>query len=74
MIRRKGISFNVWLSKDDSSRKSRSGIETSTLNRNVKLKVLKFLPESFDDLLTNNVAVPLAKLWVVSDCEIVYNC
>ena len=74
MIRRKGISLNVWLSKYDSSRKSRSGIETSTLNRNEKLKVLKFLLESFDDLLPNNVAVPLAKLWVVSDCEIVYNC
>ena len=44
------------------------------VNRNEKFKVLKFLPESFDDLLPNNVAVPLAKLWVVSDCEIVYDC
>ena len=61
-IRKSGVSFNVWLSKE-GTRQSRSGLEMTSLNRNEKLKVMNSLPECFDDLLPSNTAIPLKTLW-----------
>ena len=61
-IRKSGVSFNVWLSKE-GTRQSRSGLEMTSLNRNEKLKVMNSLPDCFDDLLPSNTAVPLKTLW-----------
>ena len=63
-VRRLGISFNVWMCEDKQS-KSRSAFEMTALNRNERLKILKNFPVLFDKILPQNVAVPLAKLWVV---------
>ncbi len=46
-----GISFSVWLSQEGNGKQSRSGLELTPLNRNKKMKVLKNLPEFFDELL-----------------------
>ena len=61
-IRRSGVSFNVWLSKE-GTRQSRSGLEMTSLNRNEKLKVMNSLPDCFDDFLPSDTAVSLKTLW-----------
>ena len=63
-VRRLGISFNVWMCEDKQS-KSKSAFEMTALNRNERLKILKNFPVQFYKTLPQNVAVPLAKLWVV---------
>ena len=61
-IRKCGVSFNVWMSKE-GGRQSRSGMEMTSLNRNEKLKVMYSLSDCFDDLLPIETAVPVTKLW-----------
>ncbi len=61
-IRRSGVSFNVWLSKEDT-RQSRSGLEMTSLNTNEKLKVMNSLPDCFDDFLPSDTAISLKTLW-----------
>ncbi len=64
-IRSFGITFDVWLAEEVTGKeRTRSGLKTTALNRNERLKMFKSLPEYFDELLPNNVAVLLAKLWV----------
>ena len=65
-IRKMGISFSVWLSQEGNGRQSRSGLKLTPLNRNEKMKVLKNLPEFFDELLEAEQSAQLAKLWIVS--------
>ena len=61
-IRKCGVSFNVWMSKE-GGRQSRSGMEMTSLNRNEKLKVMYSLSDCFDDLLPIETAVPVTKPW-----------
>ena len=65
-IRKMGISFSLWLSQEGNGKQSRSGLELTPLNRNEKMKVLKNLPEFFDELLEAEQSAQLAKLWIVS--------
>ena len=64
-IRKMGISFSVWLSQEGNGKQSRSGLELTPLNRNEKRKVLKNLPEFFDEFLKAEQSAQLAKLWIV---------
>ena len=64
LVRGLGISFNVWLCDNN---KSNTVFEFTALNRNARLKVLKGLPQHFDELLSDELAGPLAKLWGVSN-------
>ena len=57
----------MWLSQEGNGKQSRSGLEITPLNRNEKMKVLKNLPEFFDELLeADEQSAKLAKLWIVS--------
>jgi hypothetical protein len=56
------INFSVWLT--ENSPNSRSCFEFTAINRNERLKVIKGLPQYFDELLSLQVAPSLAKLWM----------
>ena len=58
-----GITFSVWMCENN---KSNTAFEFTPLNRNERLKVLQSLPQYFDELLSDELAGPLAKLWGVS--------
>ena len=66
-IRSFGINFSVWLISEGSQiSNSRSSFEFTAINRYERLKVLKRLPQSFDELISSEIATSLAKLWIVS--------
>ncbi len=63
-IRKISTSFGVWLSQEGNGKQSRSGLEITPLNRNEKMKVLKNLPEFFDE--ADEQSAKPAQLWIVS--------
>ncbi len=65
IVRRVSSEFRIRFTDNETTR-SKSGLEATGLNRNHRLRILANLPASFDELLPNNLALPLAKLWMVS--------
>ena len=53
-----GITFSVWMCENN---KSNTAFEFTPLNRNDRLKVLQSLPQYFDELLSDELAGPLAR-------------